>query len=591
MSEERTPRRLAAILAADVVGFSRLMEADETGTLSALKAHRTEAVDHTVALYNGRIVKLMGDGMLVEFASAADAVECAVELQRQMTERNAEIPRDRRIEFRIGINLGDVIPEGDDVYGEGVNVAARLESLADPGSICISGTVHDAIGVKLAPVFEFLGERTVKNIAKPVRIYRFTGGGTRPRGPSASVPAAPRQVGTQFLAVKPFDSFGADHEQDPLADGLTNGIITALVTAPGLAVIHDESPSMAKFKEMTVQELARRFEVRYVLKGRVHKLGDRFRVHTELMEVVTGRCLWAEQFDRNLRDASDLFAIQDEVTEAIVTALHVKILTGEAGRFIRRVFKDPAALDSIYRGEELLWNASTKLELREAQRLFELAMRLEPTVSVGYAQAALAYWTEAISGWSDGPAHSLARAMELAREAIRLDDVTGYPHLVMAHVYLNRRQYDEAMVAADAAILTRPSCPASYALKASALIYLARPEEAIDFAQYALRLTPVHPPMYPAILASAYFGCGLHKEAIDAAIAAIDLDESGVDAHLMLAAANMASGHTEEARRVAAKVLKLKPDFSLAEYALSQPFKQQEHLDRLLDQLRSAGLS
>lgn len=591
MAEERAPRHLAAILAADVVGFSRLMEADETGTLSALKAHRTEAVDHTVAVHNGRVVKLMGDGMLVEFASVVDAVECAVELQRQMTERNAEIPRDRRIEFRIGINLGDVILEGDDIYGEGVNVAARLESLAEPGSICISGTVHDAIGVKLAPVFEFVGERTVKNIAKPVRTYRFAGGGARPRGPGTSVPAAPRQAGTQFLALKPFDNIGADPEQDPLADGLTNGIITALVTAPGLAVIHDESPSMAKSKRMTVQELARRFDVRYMVKGRVHKLGDRFRVNAELMEVVTGRCLWAEQFDRNLRDAGDLFAIQDEVTEAIVTALHVKLLTGEAGRLVRRAFKDPAALDSIYRGEELLWNASTKLEVREAQRLFEVAMRLEPTVSVGYAQAALAYWTEAISGWSDVPARSLQRAMELAREAVRLDDVTGYPHLVMAHVYLNRREHDEAMAEADAAILTRPSCPASYALKASALTYLARPAEAIDFAQYALRLTPVHPPMYPAILASAYLGCGRHEEAIDAAKAAIDLDERGVDAHLMLAAANVALGHTEEARRAAGKVLKLKPDFRLAEYALSQPFKQQKHLDRLLDQLRSAGLS
>ncbi len=587
MPQERVQRRLAAILAADVVGYSRLMENDEVGTLAALKRHRAEAFDPTVAAHNGRVVKLMGDGALVEFASVVDAVECAVELQMQMGKRNSDVPPERRIEFRIGINLGDIILEGDDIYGEGVNVAARLESLAEPHGVCISGTVHDAIGNKLAVQFEFMGEQNIKNIEKPVRSYRFI----EPRvAGSTHASAAPRRTDVATLAVKPFDNAGADSEQDRLADGLTSGIIAALLRCPGLAVIGDESPSMARSKQMTVEELGRRFDVRYVLKGGVRKSGDRIRVNAELMEISTGRFLWAEQFDRNLRDAGDLFAIQDEIIEAIVTALDVKLLYGEVGRLLRKTLKEPAALESSYRGEQLLWSASTKLELRDAQRLFEDVMRLEPTASVGYAQAAMAHWVAAISGLSDTPARSLDRAMELAREAIRLNDVTGYPHLVLANVHLSRREHDEAMAEAESAVLARPSCPTAYALKASVLNYLEHPAEAIDFARYAVRLTPVHPPMYPAILATAYHGCGRHEEAIVAAKAAIGIDERNVDPYLILVAANAALGHTEEARLAAANVLKLKPDFSLAAFAESQPYKEQQHLDRLLMQLKMAGL-
>ena len=592
MAEERTDRRLAAILTADVVGYSRLMEQDELGTVAALKKLRADLIEPKIAAENGRIVKLMGDGMLVEFASVTDAVQCAVELQEQMAVWNLEVPQDRRIELRIGINLGDVILEGNDIYGDGVNVAARLEGLAEPCGLCISGTVHDAIGKNLASLFEFMGEQQVKNIEKPVRAYRLgmCGGAAVARKGGTGAPSARGKQRVPTLAVKPFENVGSNPEQAHWADGITYGILGALTRVHGLALIQDESASLAKSKQMSIQELTRRFDVRYILKGGVRKHDGRIRVNAELLEAATGRYIWAEQFDRDLRDTGDLFAIQDEIVEQIVTALDVKLLTGEAARLVRTSLSNPAALENVDRGELLLWSSPTRVEIREAQRLFEEVIRLEPNASVGYAEAGLAYWLEAISGLSASPIQSLEKAVEFSRQALALGDITGYPHLVLAHIQLSRREYGEAEAEASEAVLARPSCPAAYSLKAAVLNYLGRPDEAIEFAQYAVRLTPVQLPIFPAMLAGAYHGAGRHEEAVGAAKAALELDDKSVDPHLILAAANVALGHIEAARWAAEKVLKLKPRFHLAEYAVSQPYKEQKHLDRLLDQLRGAGL-
>lgn len=595
MVEERVQRRLAAILAADVVGFSRLMEKDEAGTLAALKHCRAELIDPAIAAHNGRIVKLMGDGTLVEFASVVDAVQCAAAIQQGTAERNSGVPQDRRLEFRIGVNLGDVILDGGDIYGDGVNVAARLESLAEPGGICISGAVHDAIKNRLTVRFEFLGEQAVKNIATPLRAYRAAKQPESPvacsRPPDATAPTAPARHSKPSLAVKPFENISGDPEQDALADGLTNGLMVPLAKISGLMLIEDNSPSLSKSKQMTVAELGNRFQVQYVLKGGVRKYGEKVRVNAELVAVSRGHVLWAEQFDRNLRDPGDLFVIEDEITEEIVTALDVKLLTGEVARITRNALKNAAARECVYRGEELLWSATTRVEIREAQRLFEEVMRLEPTSPIGYAEASLAHWSEVLAELSDRPSEALERATELARQAIGLDDTTGYGFLVLAHVHLNKRNYDEAMANADRAVLTRPSCPASYALKAGALTYLGRSAEAVEVAEFAVRLTPVQPPIYPAILASAYYGCARHEEAIAAARAAIDLNEQDIDPHLILTASNVALGRSEEARSAAQKVRLLKPDFDLTAFAASQPYKDPNVLDELLTRLRSAGLA
>jgi adenylate cyclase len=587
MAEERVKRRLAAILASDVVGYSRLMGDDEAGTLAALKERHAQVIDPGIAANDGRIVKLMGDGTLAEFASVVDAVQCAIEIQRFMAERNAGAPQNRRIELRIGINLGDVILDGDDIYGDGVNVAARLEALAEPGGICISGAVRDAIGNKLSVDFEDMGEQKVKNIEKPVRAYRKVE--TR-REVTARVHTTPQPRSKPSIAVKPFVNLSGDPEQDQFADGLSNGILAALNRIPNLTLIQDESPSLSRSKEMSVQELTRKFDVRYVLKGSLRKLGNRLRVNADLMEVSTGRIAWAEQFDRELGDIAALFDIQDEITEEIVTALDVKLLGGDAIRLVRKAFRDSAALRSYFNGESLLWEAKNKLELREAQRLLEESIHLEPTCSAGYAAAAVAYWVEALSDDSDRTEEALRLAVERAQEAIRLDDVTGYPHLVLAQVHLSKRDYDAASAEADRAVSARPNCPASFTLKASVLNYLGRPSDAVEHAEYALRLTPVHPPMYPAILASAFYGSGRYEEAVAAAKTAIELDEAHIDPFLMLAASNAALGRGEEARLAADRVRTLKPAFTLDDFAASQPYREPDHLNRLLGQLRSAGL-
>ncbi len=592
--EKHLPRKLAAILYADVAGYSRLTGDDEDATHRTLREY-LDLIASTIDSHRGSVMHYAGDAVLAQFPAVLDAVSSSIVIQNELRTRNEALPEERKLRFRIGVNVGDVIEDRGDIYGDGVNVAARLEALAEPGGVCISDAVRTAIGNKLPFRYAFIGEHSVKNIKEALRAYRVFEHGAETTTPplpqnNSSVTVTPLPFGKSSVTVKPFENIGADAEQDRLADAFTNGIIVALTRVPGLILVGDESPSMIESKRMTVQEIGHRFAVRYILKGAVRKFGDRIRVNAELIEVPTSRYLWAENLDRKLRDFGDFFDIQDEIINEIVTAMDVKLLSGEAARLVRRALKDPTALESYYRGEDLLWRATMKLEFREAQRLFEETIRLEPKSPVGYATAALTYWVEAISGFSDTPSRSLERAVELAREAISLHDMTGYAHMVMAHVHLIRREYDEAMTEASRAASDRPSCPTTYSLKASILTYLGRSAEAIEFAQYALRLTPVHPSMYPAVLASAYFAAEQYQAAIAAAKTAIDLDERSVDPYLILIASHEVLGNTDDARWGIEKVRKLKPDFSLAQFASSQPYKEQKQLDRLLTPLKSAGL-
>ncbi len=593
MVEENLNRRLAAILMADVVGYSHLMEADEVGTLRAVKQHRVDVIEPAIANNKGRLVKFMGDGTLVEFASVLDAVNCATEIQQQTAARYVEPASDCRIELRIGINLGDVIVDGEDIYGEGVNVAARLESLAEPGGICLSSSVHDAIGNKLSLRCEFLGEHQVKNLVKPVRSYRVLGDQRACSPPPQRTETGPfstfRPTSEPTLAVKPFEPLGSDADGKDFTFCLTNGVIVALNRMPGLTVVQDESPSFQHAEKMSAEDLGKRFAVRFLLNGQVYKLGSRIRVNAELIEVSSRRILWADKLDRELQDFGDFFAIQDEITEEIVTALDIKLLRGEIARVTRKVLKSPEAHECLYNGERMLWKAANKLELREAQRLLEEITRLEPTVSIGYAEAALAHWAAAFFGMSDDPSQSLAKAVELARRAIELDDVTGYSHVILAQVHLQNREFDEAKAEADQAVSDRPSCPAAFAIKAGVLNYLGDAGDAIEHAQHAVRLSPVYPLFFPAVLASSYHGAERYEEAIAAARDAIQLDPSKPEPYVILAACAVAVGHVEEAQQSVQKVLTLKPEFNLAAFARSQPYKDQKHLDRLLDQLGSAG--
>ena len=583
---DRLPRKLVAILYADVAGYSRLTGDDEDATHRALSAS-LNLFSQTIGSYRGQVMHYAGDAVLAMFEAVVDAVSCAADIQEQLQEQNSNLPEQRKVQFRIGVNLGDVIEDRGDIYGDGVNIAARLEALAEPAGICISDAVRAAIGKKLPFDYMFIGEQLVKNITEPVRAYRILEPGSSPTMPvvGQSSPTLP-SIGKPSIAIKPFENIGADHEQDYFADGLTWDIHIALVKLPELFLIEGESSSKDP-KLMTVQEFGSMLGVRYVLKGGVRRSGERVRVNAELVEVSTGRNVWGERYDGELHD---LFAIQDEITEEIVTAMDIKLVSGESARYRRSQIRNSEARDCLYRGEQLMYS-STKHEVQEAQHLYEEVIRLEPTSSLGYAMAAMVYWLEVFRGLSDNPSKALSRAEELARDSLRMEDTSGYAHLVLAHTHLQRREFGEALIEATHGVTKRPSCNGAYSLKANILIYLGRSSEAIELAEYAVRLVPVNPPMYPAILASAYHGCDRHEEAITAALSSIELDNNNVDPNLVLAASSAALGRSDKAHRATEEVLKLKPEFNLKEFVETQPYKEQEDLDRLTAQLSSAGLA
>jgi DNA-binding SARP family transcriptional activator/TolB-like protein len=590
VEDSRLPRKLAAILYADVAGYSRLTGEDEDATHRTLRRY-LDVLTSTVDAHGGEVVHYAGDAVLARFDAVADALSCAVAVQGELRAQNESLPEARRIRFRIGVNSGDVIEDRGDIYGDGVNVAARLEALAEPGGVCISDAVRVAVGNRLPFDYVFIGEQAVKNIAEPVRAYRVFEGDIVtvdiPGYRDEDTAAALLPPGKPSLVVKPFANISADPEQDYFAEGLTQDIGIALVKIPGLFLTMDESPAAEKSRQMSVRDLGRQFGVRYVLTGGVRKHGNRVRVNAELIESSSGRRLWAERFDRELHD---LFAIQDEITEEIVTAMDIKLVQGEAARFMRKALRNPVALETSYRGWHLLFHGTGKQDIREAQHLFEEVIRLEPAASIGYASAALAYWAEAGFGRIVSRTPSMERAAALAREALERGDTTGYANLILALVHLGNHEYEEAMSQATDGVASRPSCNGAYAIKSCVLNYLGRPTEAIEFAKYAVRLTPVYPAEFPAILAAAYHDSGRYEEAIAAAQASLRLKQDDLDPLLIVAASSVALGRTEEGRAAARKALQVNPAFSLAEFAASQPYKDPGSRDRLIDRLRSVGL-
>jgi adenylate cyclase len=589
MPEEGFKRKLTAILSGDIVGYSRLMAEDEVATVRTLTMYRAE-MTNLVHKYDGRVVDFVGDNMLTEFPSVLIAMECAVQMQHALKKQNAKLTTERRMDFRFGLHLGDVMIDEARIYGDGVNIAARLEGLAEPGGICISDVVYKQVHNKLDLGYVDLGERRLKNIPEPVRAYRIVDTHAIPTSnlskASSSGKAMLSLPDRPSLAVLPFVNLSTDPEQDYFGDGLTMDIMTALVKISGLFLISEGSTFKFKSKNVTVRELGRQLGVRHVLEGGVRKAGDRVRITSRLVEAKSGRHIWAERFDRTL---DDLFAVQDEITVEIVTALDVKLVSGEAIRMIRKTLRNPAALESYYRGWQALFGP-TKEDVNEAQRQFEKTTRLEPESSVGYALGAWAHWWEAFRGFSDEYSRTLDKATRLAQEALNREDTTGLPHLMMAEVHLLKREYDQAIDEAELAILDRPSCTGAYAVKANILNYLGRSTEAIKLAKSAIRLTPAHFSLYPAILASAYYGSHRNEEAIAVSKEVLKRDSDNLDALLVLAGAKAAMSHIEEAHRVAQEILRVNPEFSLEEYAQSQPYKEPQNLDRVITMLRKSGL-
>ncbi|MDH3688343.1 MAG: tetratricopeptide repeat protein [Gammaproteobacteria bacterium] len=601
MATDSHTRKLAAILSADVVGYSRLMGADESGTLTRLKAHRNEFIHPKITEHHGRIVKLMGDGALVEFASVVDALACAVDIQRGMLERNQDEPAERRIEFRMGINLGDVIIEGDDIYGDGVNVAARLETLAEPGGICISDSVHTAVGNKLPLEYEFLGEQQVKNIAKPVKAYhaRLEPGAELPKAPSVTVkPERSKRTAAAVgaavaivvivagalswwqlrqprveaalvermafplpekpsVAVLPFDNLTGDPEQDAIIDGLTDNLIAALSGVPKLFVVARNSTFTYKGKAVKVREVAEELGVRYVLEGSVQRSGDKLRVTVQLIDALSGRHIWAERYDRTF---DDLFAMQDDIALNVIQAMEIKLTEGEWASVWHTGDHLEAYLLDLRANEA--YDRSTKEDNLRARRLWEEAMALEPSSGVGIA---FTYFAEAVM-YSDSTEESLkllAKAEELGKKAAERRPNLAVPHHLLSQIALARREYDAVAEHCETALELPQKSVDTLASCAEMFSAVGQAQRALELIQQAMRINPLHPGYYLYPLGLAHWLTGSRDMAIDAWQSLLERKPQwSLPTNALLAVVFVESGRVDEARNAAAAILKLSPDIS-----------------------------
>jgi adenylate cyclase len=502
MAEARVQRRLAAILAADVAGYSRLMGANEEGTLAALKGLRRELADPKIKEHRGRIVKTTGDGLLVEFASVVDAVRCAVEVQHEMAERNVGVPDERRIQFRIGINLGDIIKDGREIYGDGVNVAARLEALAEPGGICVNRVVRDQVRDKLDFGFEDAGEQRVKNIARPLRVYHVRPGQRADEEMSAAQPplALPDKPS---LAVLPFTNMSGDPEQEFVSDGIAEDVITALSHYPSLFVIARNSTFTYKGRAVDVKQVGRELGVRYVLEGSVRKAGNRIRVTAQLIEAETGNHVWANRYDRDL---ADIFAVQDEITHALTTALTPAIADAELRRAIR---KPPESLDAWAAYQRGLWHLSKANSEDDtiAQNFFRRAIDLDPTFAPGYSALALAQLQAAAVYQKLSLAEAQSSAEALARRAVSLDGADAEARSCLGWALQARGELDGALVEIERALAMSPNLAVAHWQRGATLIFSGQPMKGLDALETCIRLDPRDPFMAVRLL---HIACGLY---------------------------------------------------------------------------------
>jgi adenylate cyclase len=626
MTTKEFTRKLTAILSADVKGYSRLMQEDEEATVRTITAYREVITDH-IRRHAGRVVDAKGDNVLAEFPSVVDAVRCGVAVQKELKEKNDKLPENKRMEFRIGINLGDVIEEVDTIYGDGVNIAARLESLSEGGGICISGTAFDQIGKKLALGYEYRGEQKVKNIEKPVRVYKvlmeseYAGkvigrekpktkqwrwaaiGGMmvlivvtgilavwhhylRPQFEPASVERMAFPLPDKpSIAVLPFVNMSEDPNQEYFSDGITEDIITTLSKIPRLFVIARNSTFTYKGKSVKIQKVSEELGVRYVLEGSVRKAGERVRITAQLIDATRGHHLWAEKYDRDLRD---IFALQDEVTRKIVRALVVKLTEDEQKLLVHKKPDSLEAYDYILRGTDHFLRMTGE-ENAEAREMFKRAIELDADYALAYSWLGWTYWMEWSFEWSQDPT-SLDRAFELAQRALSLDDSLSDAHSLLGKVYLWKKQYNQAISELEKTVALDPNDADGLAGLGEILYFAGKPEKAIVLTNKAIRLNPIPPVWYFHSLGHASYLAGHYDEAITALKRSLNRNPNFWPSHVYLAASYIELGRVEEARAEAAKILKIFPRFSLEGKSQKLPYKDQSVIERLGENLRKAGL-
>jgi len=592
VAEERVQRRLAAILAADVAGYSRLMEQDEAGTLARLQALRADLIDPEIADRGGRIVKTMGDGVLVEFPSAVAAVENALSIQQAMVDHEAGQAEENRIRFRVGINLGDVIIEGDDIHGDGVNVAARLEGLCEPGGVYISGTVHDQVAGKLAAHFEDLGEKTVKNLARPVRVYAARIQSREGAAMSDEAEPLPLPLPDKpSIAVLPFENMSGDPEQEYFADGIAEDIITALSRFSWFFVIARNSSFSYKGTSPDVRKVAEELGVQYVLEGSVRKAANRVRITAQLIDALTGRHVWAERYDREL---DDIFAVQDEITEAIAGKVAPAFVSAEMRRIERKTPESLDAWDYTMQGNWHLWHLG-KDEVAEARRLFETAIGLDPKSSLALSGLAMACIWEYLFGWTDDTAATRSKAYQSAQQAIAADENDAWAHAIFcfcnSHILTD---YDAALNAGHRALKLNQNLALAEGMLALIYSHLAEYDNALQHAANADRLSPRDPAAVLWNLARSW--AAMMAEKYEESVSwAKKMTESNPEfptgwRHLVADYAHL--GRLDEARKALSRLQQVAPNVTITSTRerVPVPPPSREGRERFIDGLRLAGM-
>jgi len=581
-------RRLAAILAADVVGYSRLMGEDESGTLERLKSLRKELVQPRITERKGRIVKLLGDGLLAEFPSAVEAVQCAIDIQRAMMGREADFPDERRIKLRIGVNLGDIIIEGSDIYGDGVNVAARLEGLSEPGGLCISDMVYQNVLGRRDSIFEDLGEQALKNIKRKVHVWKWSGESHNDPSEGSQAPGTLPFPDKPSIAVLPFANMSGDPEQEYFADGITEDIITELSKFRTLFVIARNSSFAFKGRALDVKQISSRLGVRYIVEGSVRRAGNRVRITAQLIDAAEDQHIWAQRYDRDLED---IFAVQDEVTLAIVIAIEPQLAISERRRALR---KPPESLDAWENYQRGLWHT---FQYRPQDRdttlgFFHRAIELDPTFASAHAGLGYALYVYIILGASPDRETDLRLAFEASQTAVRLDEHDPFAWVALTRGYLLSGEHDAAIVAADTAISLNPNFALAHFGRAHALWHSGRPSEAIVSHDEALRLCPLDPLMwaYLASKAIALVMLGKFDEAVELSRRSQRQANSAIFSHLAEISALANLGLREEAHDPIRRAQVKKPDVSIGYVAEALPITDARCREIFHGGLRKAGL-
>ena len=589
--EDRLPRRLVAILYADVAGYSRLTGADEETTHRTLSKH-LDLIAGTIEAHHGQVMHYAGDAVLARFDAVVDALSSATTIQQQLLEQNKNLPDENKVDFRIGVNLGDVIEDRGDIYGDGVNIAARLESLADSGGICISDAVRSAVKKKLDLVYDDMGEQSLKNIEEPVRAYRvYIRAGTRPENavikttssnstPEFTLPERPS------VAIMPFKSLGSDADQDYIADGIRLGIQATLVQLSGLFLVNAPILNTYKDKDVTAAVVGTELAVQYVLEGSVQQAGDRIRATVQLTDVSSRQTIWAERYDRVL---DDVFKLQDEITGEVISSLNIKLIDSEVNRVWFGKLTSPEAREFYYRGSSYLYQGN-KIDNARAREMYEGLYRVQPESVIGPANISVTHWLDSFFGWTEPSDESMKQAAKWAQLAMKYEDNNGIGHAVFGHLMLLGGKYDEAVATCRQGVELRSSCPVAHGLLGLVLNYSGDSDAAVKSAKEALQLQKMYPAWMLNVLAAAYRDSGKVELSIPAAQESLKIDPIKNDARLILCSDYKLANYHEQAQEIANEIISDDPSFRLSTYAKSQPYRHSSQFDKIMGALREAGL-